>query len=723
MPTDDVSELMQKLKNGAISKLQLYKSLTDIYDVLEPNKQNEAIHEHGGSAAQSKTYATVQSQPADPSEREPSRSHNHSRLRTKSNHGITEDVTEEISQIIAEDPIGNFLKGWEGGSKTKGERAAYDDSLSRFDPSLFDDTGKGKEGDKAVGGLGQFSLDLESLNQELDQTAAHYSVAVFDVDQRARRPTKSASQRKGGVSTASGKANDTRQPDFISDNVTPIALKESHFRDIVSSPITPKEGAMSFDLDQPDLTLKFTQTAPSTRTDQLADKSNRPPLVQDAFDDQCTFQPHIKKYSIVHADKGRFLARQHIKQNKKEAWRKQQARTREEKELADCTFRPELNESSVMIASTKHANRSALNRRADQRKKQLVAQLKDKQEAQYKKDCTFKPELNPTSVDITKGRKENVQGGIPYSKTRKPTKEQFTGASECTFTPAILGVTPEMKAAQVYLEQDPFERLSYIANIHPSVHGSQNDAASCESQLSKEDQEQIWNDFCERQKIFEMKRQERLKKATKAAWSDVTDGPEISERSQSIITQRNVSNGNSADDHSFWERMHQPKYSKNGWQPGVESSEARKQKECTFKPIISDYSRHLEGRSVDELSGGDKARRDATRQMAQLIALKEQLKELPFKPELCPASAACGRSVLRVASDPDTFIARITEKQENKMKGLQVQVHQKEEEEVAQCTFTPLINESPAYVKDHVTSIVHRKPRHKPRSHQIPEWR
>merc|ERR1719272_2168785 len=103
-------------------------------------------------------------------------------------------------------------------------------------------------------------------------------------------------------------------------------------------------------------------------------------------------------------------------------------------------------------------------------------------------------------------------------------------------------------------------------------------------------------------------------------------------------------------------------------------------------------------------------KKEKEEETAKLLLLREEMKELSFKPAINNASREIGNSVLQVSSQPDTFIARVMEKKKEKEVRAEQELQAREQAEVAACTFHPAIHASaPAYVTAHVKSMTPSK--------------
>lgn len=225
---------------------------------------------------------------------------------------------------------------------------------------------------------------------------------------------------------------------------------------------------------------------------------------------QCTFHPTVRPsgphFSVPFYDRVRHW------QKKREEDMKQKAEELGKKDVEECTFRPSLNPGSVAIIKEKQRNGEDLHRQRESRKQKIEDTIKQQQEEEFRKLCTFQPRLVIGSAYAKRARSKYLEDagtarggtaasagndrdeaqatgigdsffadlqnlhrslGLPLTSPARP--EPPTGTSdtgsyarayesagrpnhECTFTPHVN--KPKGKHLQNYLQQPAHERLS-----------------------------------------------------------------------------------------------------------------------------------------------------------------------------------------------------------------------------------------------------------------------
>ena len=162
----------------------------------------------------------------------------------------------------------------------------------------------------------------------------------------------------------------------------------------------------------------------------------------------------------------------------KKARERQLSLEQEKKQLNECTFHPSLTKESISIVEAPGAtHRRLFSARSTARAKILELEVKRKEEEEFRNNCTFEPNLNRKSLELANtlaNRKPLTAAAIAITPA-SPNKQLTAGSSntkvvgistreddlkECTFQPKTNSVPRQMLAAQAYLEQDTFQRLS-----------------------------------------------------------------------------------------------------------------------------------------------------------------------------------------------------------------------------------------------------------------------
>ncbi len=133
-------------------------------------------------------------------------------------------------------------------------------------------------------------------------------------------------------------------------------------------------------------------------------------------------------------------------------------------------------------------------------------------------------------------------------------------------------------------------------------------------------------------------------------------------------------------------------------------AELQHDRECTFHPNINDKASNKPTRSMAELSFGDQMRVETKRRMMKMKAEEEELRRMPFKPQLSER-AKQAKGVLRISEDPSSYLEWIKAKKDEQERERQLEAKRREEMEIQDCTFAPNTIECPAYIKRIAESI------------------
>ena len=121
---------------------------------------------------------------------------------------------------------------------------------------------------------------------------------------------------------------------------------------------------------------------------------------------------------------------------------------------------------------------------------------------------------------------------------------------------------------------------------------------------------------------------------------------------------------------------------------------------ANFQPKINKQSAKLPKRSTYEMSRGDLLRKETNHRMTRLKLEQEQANELTFQPELSHKAELEGKSVIKqVTESNQVFIDWYKEKQERLEEKRKQSLAERNQKELANCTFTPKTKECPSYIK------------------------
>lgn len=164
--------------------------------------------------------------------------------------------------------------------------------------------------------------------------------------------------------------------------------------------------------------------------------------------------------------------------SQKDAIREQMKQQLLQSELDECTFAPKVNPKSTKVAaklrtrqgSTKEYTSSPLAvserlyQEADNYKarEELAQRVKAEEEADLERECTFKPKINRVNAltDKVKAKYMDVQKNPSPSLAAAAMESTAKELEQCTFFPKVNPISTEMVSAQLYLQQDIYERLS-----------------------------------------------------------------------------------------------------------------------------------------------------------------------------------------------------------------------------------------------------------------------
>lgn len=169
--------------------------------------------------------------------------------------------------------------------------------------------------------------------------------------------------------------------------------------------------------------------------------------------------------------------------SQKDAVREQMKQQLLQSELDECTFAPRVNPKSTKVAAklrsrggqglarpsdtnSPFAVSERLYQEADNYKarEELAQRVKAEEEADLERECTFKPKINRNSslTDKVKAKYMDIapRNHPSPSLTTAAMESTAKELEQCTFYPKVNPISAEMVSAQLYLQQDIYERLS-----------------------------------------------------------------------------------------------------------------------------------------------------------------------------------------------------------------------------------------------------------------------
>ena len=218
--------------------------------------------------------------------------------------------------------------------------------------------------------------------------------------------------------------------------------------------------------------------------------------------------------------------------------------------------------------------------------------------------------------------------------------------------------------------------------------------------------DEVFSSFLERQaahlqrkRVAEAKRAEAL-----AAERQLSHGAHAGSQSARGPPSARRASGADGDTRSFLDRV-------------ADQSERRRQlssvaeqrppsdeiEECTFKPRITHSARARRGRTVDELSTGDLARRLRSHEAKKQLSDAKGEAELTFQPAINDTPGVQSR--LKVSSEPESYLARVRQHMKLKEQLTACVREAQESQQLAECTFHPRTHEAPAYISRIAKSV------------------
>eukprot|EP00455_Lapot_gusevi_P002790 TRINITY_DN1114_c0_g1_i3.p1 TRINITY_DN1114_c0_g1~~TRINITY_DN1114_c0_g1_i3.p1 ORF type:complete len:427 (+),score=83.83 TRINITY_DN1114_c0_g1_i3:119-1399(+) len=420
--------------------------------------------------------------------------------------------------------------------------------------------------------------------------------------------------------------------------------------------------------------------------------------------------------------------------------------------------------------------------RSKQKLQQIEEEVRRQQEQKFREECTFRPAINPNSSILAQHalRRKDSEGELNRSFREDPLVSTM---AECTFAPKTNPVKPDMVTAQMYLEQNPFERL-YARTIAPQASTESLGGRAPRSSSSPPSPRQLQRSSSAGSLVSDDSghsiHSAHSAQSARSAHSGHSgrsggrngQGPHTlryslsslqHSRSQDDLEVGSRSRSNAAFS-NFLNRMHEreairqrnldrikqeqeveqgyPKLNRQSLaiaertQPAfmerlafqVEKIQKRHQlqeyldgdPECTFNPAINLRSKVRPPRSYDELSKGDHIKRETKIKILMMAEEERELNGATFQPKVYSTQA---ESILKVKSDPDHYMLRVKNHARMVEERNQRQREEFEQQRLAECTFNPQVRDSPAFVKRIAHSIKLTRQMNPPSTSSQPDWR
>lgn len=187
---------------------------------------------------------------------------------------------------------------------------------------------------------------------------------------------------------------------------------------------------------------------------------------------ECTFRPKIKNlpshYGPMKEASTPFQTRVVKWQKEKELAAKAKKEMISSGEKVECTFNPKINRNSdkaikeIRGPEYSESANDRLYRNSGlylQQRAQLIDESKEKQDEKIKADCTFRPELVTKRSEVHKSVMPKY--ATHATKAVQPDTDSDAGnRKNCTFTPKVNKIKPNMSSAKLYLSTNVVDRLT-----------------------------------------------------------------------------------------------------------------------------------------------------------------------------------------------------------------------------------------------------------------------
>ena len=148
---------------------------------------------------------------------------------------------------------------------------------------------------------------------------------------------------------------------------------------------------------------------------------------------------------------------------------------------------------------------------------------------------------------------------------------------------------------------------------------------------------------------------------------------------------------------------------------------SNEQEHCTFAPRITEAAHTRRGRTATEMSDGDRQRKEQAAERRRVAAELHAEGEHTFKPTINAVPGVQSR--LKVASEPESYLARVQQHMRLKDKVTECVRAAEEAQLMRECTFHPETHEAPAYVTRIAKSMALAKAGREPDAPERPGWR
>lgn len=464
---------------------------------------------------------------------------------------------------------------------------------------------------------------------------------------------------------------------------------------------------------------------------------------------ECTFQPKIKTLPASYnatSDVGTpFYDRVTKWQREKEVEGARRAELVNESVTVDCTFHPRINPSSDravrQIRGTDPVESASdrlykSNETAQYQRSKFIEDELRKEKLEEDQACTFRPHLSTQ-------KKKFAFVKSKYDQPLQRDREGFGAENlddpsikECTFTPKVKGVRSNMSSAKLYVGTNVVDRLTRPVTAPSSMDdsarfdqvgdGSVMDVASFMGSLAgtgmgfatpardagrassaprqrggepvvltaeeKAKRAQAFKEFLGRQSQVKVKKETKVKEVERA------QTPKFQPR----LCKKSLEMTNASYSGDFINRVERD-VSRRADQ--AIKRETFVDTEASFQPRVNQRSQKLVSRSAAEMSKGDMLRKAANYRMMKLKTEQETMSEYTFQPIISKRAQSSGRGKVKLSTDPSAVVEMYRETQRLREEERVRRQMEREESDMAECTFQPQTKRCPQYVTNIAKSM------------------
>lgn len=430
-------------------------------------------------------------------------------------------------------------------------------------------------------------------------------------------------------------------------------------------------------------------------------------------------------------------------------------RSLDEERMKECTFQPQLRASQKSVKRQPKSlvhRQEALNKRLsvrqstaqwEQRRPLVEVELTEKEMA----GCTFQPDISisqsrvPSKIADMRLLDKSHDDDLPVERSMFSQISAISAVPQeeiPTFRPDVNKVPANFTIAREYLSKDVFDRLTSpprgrkdgagddesLRQSRDQLRNSRGEGGASASDISfvtGSSQPDAFVDFLWRQNEHEFVRLQRLR--------EIEDEIAYPHRPQVPARSREIAN-RSFQGTGFHERMSRDIYDRSDKQAHMAEASMMPMEGVTFQPQITRRGSMMKSRSMAEMSLGDlQEKRKKAEELRKKLETYDS-ETFTFKPETNSSMRQFEGIETRTPWNSGQYLENLQKKrqrEEAKRKRIQ---DEKIQREMNECTFKPQINDAPEYVSGiAASSRLYKKAKQKEarllkqKQQQKPEWR